>query len=147
MEATRGLVETVRARTVVGVLVVAVALVAAAPGSGAEARAKIRWHRCERQLPAALQCGELAVPLDYQHPRAAKIRLGFNRLRAQDRKHRVGSLIVNPGGPGGTGSDVVAVEAAGAGFWHPAPPPALGLVRVGPRGGRPRPPGGCVPAV
>src|SRR4051812_16685096 len=92
-----------------------------APGSGAEPRSKIRWHRCERQLPASLRCGEQAVPLDYRHPRAAKIRLGFNRLRAQDRNHRVGSLIVNPGGPGGTGSDVVAVEAAGAGLWHPAP--------------------------
>src|SRR4051794_1454056 len=147
MEATRGLVETVRARTVVGVLVVAVALVAAAPGSGAEARAKIRWHRCERQLPAPLQCGELAVPLDYQHPRAAKIRLGFNRLRAQDRKHRVGSLIVNPGGPGGTGSDVVAVEGGGAPFLHPAPHPRLCPIGGGPRGVGPRTPGGCVPAV
>src|SRR3954463_15911897 len=92
----------------------------AAPGSGAEPRSKIRWHRCERQLPASLRCGELAVPLDYRHPRAAKIRLGFNRLRAQDRQHQVRSMIANLRGPGGTGSDVVAVEAAGAGFWLPA---------------------------
>src|SRR4051812_44652151 len=69
-----------------------------APGSGAEPRSKIRWHRCERQLPASLRCGELAVRLDYCHPRAAKIRLGFNRLHAQERRRRVGSLIVNPGG-------------------------------------------------
>src|SRR3954462_2469 len=81
-----------------------------APGSGAEPRSKIRWHRCERQLPASLRCGELAVPLDYRHPRGAKIRPGYNRLRAQERRLRVGSLIVNPGGPGGAGSDVVALE-------------------------------------
>src|SRR3954467_6089575 len=86
----------------------------AAPGSGAEPRSKIRWHRCERQLPASLRCGELAVPLDYRHPRGAKIRLGFNRLRAQERRRRVGSLIVNPGGPGGAGSDLGALAAAGA---------------------------------
>src|SRR3954464_4229541 len=73
----------------------------AAPGSGAEPRSKIRWHRCERRLRASLGCGELAVPLDYRHPRAAMIRLGFNRLRAQDRKHRVGSLIATLGGRAG----------------------------------------------
>jgi pimeloyl-ACP methyl ester carboxylesterase len=119
---------------VAGMLVVAVGLVAAAPGSGAEPRGKIRWHRCDRHLPASLQCGELAVPLDYRHPRAAKIRLGFNRLRAQDRKHRVGSLIVNPGGPGGAGSDVVAVEAAGAGLWNPALHRRFDLIGMDPRG-------------
>src|SRR3954451_3456450 len=69
----------------------------AAPGSGAEPRSKIRWHRCERQLPASLRCGELAVPLDYRGGRGAKLRLGFNRPLAQERRHRVGSLIVNPG--------------------------------------------------
>ena len=106
----------------------------AAPGSGAEPRSKIRWHRCERQLPASLRCGELAVPLDYRHPRAAKIRLGFNRLRAQERRRRVGSLIVNPGGPGGAGSDVVALEAAGAGLWHPALHRRFDLIGMDPRG-------------
>src|SRR3954468_12183265 len=106
----------------------------AAPGLGAEPRSKIRWHRCERQLPASLRCGELAVPLDYRHPRGAKIRLGFNRLRAQDRRRRVGSLIVNPGGPGGAGSDVVALEAAGPGPWHPALGRRLDLIGMDPRG-------------
>jgi pimeloyl-ACP methyl ester carboxylesterase len=119
----------------------------AAPGSGAEPRSTIRWHRCERQLPASLRCGELAVPLDYRHPRAAKIRLGFNRLRAQDRKHRVGSLIVNPGGPGGTGSDVVAVEAAGAGLWHPALHRRFDLIGMDPRGVGLSTPVRCDPAV
>src|SRR3954464_13593270 len=105
----------------------------AAPGSGAEPRSKIRWHRCERQLPASLRCGELAVPLDYRHPRAAKIRLGFNRLRAQDPTSRVGSLIVNPGGPGGAGSDVEARDAAGAGLWHPALHHRFDLIGMDPR--------------
>src|SRR3954449_6538806 len=106
----------------------------AAPGSGAEPRSKIRWHRCERQLPASLRCGELAVPLDYRHPRGAQIRLGFNRVRAQERRRRVGSLIVNPGGPGGAGSDVVALEAAGAGLWHPALRRRFDLIGMDPRG-------------
>src|SRR3954451_14062262 len=98
METTRGLVGTARAWTVAGVLVIGVGVVVAAPGSSAEARGEIRWHHCGRHLPPALQRGKLAVPLDYRHPHAATIRLGFNRLRASERKHRVGSLIVNPGG-------------------------------------------------
>ena len=76
-------------------------------------RGAIQWHGCGPEFPSSVQCGELSVPLDYSHPHGAKITLGFNRLRAQDRAHRVGSLIVNPGGPGGAGSEVVALEAAG----------------------------------
>src|SRR5687767_13280952 len=70
------------------VLVVGLGLAAARPASAAEPRGTIRWHGCGPQVPSALRCGELAVPLDYHHPRGAKIRLGFNRLRAQDRKRR-----------------------------------------------------------
>src|SRR5215213_1195604 len=79
-------------------------LIGAAPGWAGET---IRWHGCGPEQPPNLQCGELAVPLDYDHPRGEKITLGFNRLPAQDTADRVGSLIVNPGGPGGAGSQVV----------------------------------------
>jgi len=147
METTRGLVGTARAWTVAGVLVIGVGVVVAAPGSSAEARGEIRWHHCGRQLPPALECGKLAVPLDYRHPHAATIRLGFNRLRASERKHRVGSLIVNPGGPGGTGSDVVAVEAAGAHLWHPALHRRFDLIGMDPRGVGLSTPVRCDPAV
>ncbi|HMJ34996.1 MAG TPA: alpha/beta hydrolase [Baekduia sp.] len=107
------------------------ALVSAAPGW---AKGTIQWHGCGRGQPASLQCGKLSVPLDYSHPRGAKITLGFNRLRAQDQTHRVGSLIVNPGGPGGPGSQVVAVEAAGRHLWHPALHQRFDLIGMDPRG-------------
>ena len=74
------------------------------------------------------------MPLDYHHPHGAKITLGFNRLRAADRAHRVGSLIVNPGGPGGGGSGVVAVEAAGRHLWNPALHERFDLIGMDPRG-------------
>ncbi len=76
-------------------------LLGAAPGW---AKGTIQWHGCGPGSPSNLQCGELSVPLDYDDPHGAKITLGFNRLPAQDRAHRVGSLVVNPGGPGGAGS-------------------------------------------
>jgi pimeloyl-ACP methyl ester carboxylesterase len=119
-------------------------LVTAAPG---EAKTTIRWHGCGAGGPASLQCGELRVPLDYSHPRGAKITLGFNRLRARDRAHRVGSLILNPGGPGGPGSAVVAIEAAGRHLWHPALHERFDLIGMDPRGTGRSTPVECDPAV
>jgi pimeloyl-ACP methyl ester carboxylesterase len=106
-------------------------LVGAAPGW---AKGAIRWHGCAADQPANLQCGELSVPLDYSHPDGAKITLGFNRLRAQDRAHRIGSLIFNPGGPGAGGSDFIAVEAAGGHLLHPALHERFDLIGMDPRG-------------
>jgi pimeloyl-ACP methyl ester carboxylesterase len=124
-------------------------LVGTGPASAAQraATAKIRWHGCGAKQPASLQCGSIAVPLDYRHPRRGKIRLGFNRLRAQDRAHRVGSLIVNPGGPGGAGSEVVAAEAGGAGLWNPQLHQRFDMIGMDPRGIGTSSPIRCDPAV
>jgi pimeloyl-ACP methyl ester carboxylesterase len=119
MPATRVLLGSYRTRGIaaVALAVCGLMLLGAAPGW---AKGRIAWHGCGAQQPANLRCGELSVPLDYDHPRGAKIKLGFNRLRAADPAHRVGSLIINPGGPGGAGSQFVAVEAAGRHLWNPA---------------------------
>ena len=121
--------------------VVALALPAGASGA-------IRWHSCGQGQPKSVQCGELSVPLDYAKPSGAKIRLGFNRLRASDRAHRVGSLVLNPGGPGGAGSEVVAAEAAGLHLWDPRLHRRFDLIGMDPRGIGPlSTPVRCDPAV
>jgi pimeloyl-ACP methyl ester carboxylesterase len=106
-------------------------LLGAAPGW---AKGTIQWHGCGPELPSNLQCGELSVPLDWGDPNGAKITLGFNRLPAGDPAHRVGSLIVNPGGPGGAGSSAVAVEAAGRHLWNPALHERFDMIGMDPRG-------------
>jgi len=106
-------------------------LLGAAPGW---AKGRIAWHGCGPEWPSNLQCGELSVPLDYHHPRGAKITLGFNRLPAADPAHRVGSLIINPGGPGGPGSFTIAVEAAGGHLWNPALHERFDMIGMDPRG-------------
>lgn len=58
---------------------------------------------------ASLQCAELTVPLSYDQPAGPTIELKVLRKQATDPANRIGSLVVNPGGPGGSG-----VEAAGA---------------------------------
>ena len=125
----------VRPRRLIGVVALGwlLVLTAAAPSWG-RPRGTIHWHGCGQGAPRNLQCGAIRVPLDYAHPGGRQIRLGFARLRASDRKHRVGSLIVNPGGPGGAGSQVVAVEAAGGHLWHPALHRRFDLIGMDPRG-------------
>jgi pimeloyl-ACP methyl ester carboxylesterase len=55
-----------------------------------------------------LQCARLTVPLNYAQPTGTTITVGVMRLRATDRSNRIGSLLVNPGGPGGSGMELVA---------------------------------------
>ena len=47
----------------------------------------------------------MRVPLDYDRPRGAKISLALARLPATDPARRIGSLFLNPGGPGASGVD------------------------------------------
>ncbi|MBO3130548.1 alpha/beta hydrolase [Dermatophilus congolensis] len=65
---------------------------------------KIAWKRCN----TGMQCGELAVPLDYKDEKKGTIDLAISRRPADDQKHKLGVLFVNPGGPGGS-----AVSAVG----------------------------------
>jgi pimeloyl-ACP methyl ester carboxylesterase len=71
---------------------------------------KIRWGRCEgEELPKDLQCGKVTVPLDYAHPGAGKLDLALARFRATGRSR--GSLLLNFGGPGGSGVSEFATGA------------------------------------
>jgi pimeloyl-ACP methyl ester carboxylesterase len=50
-------------------------------------------------------CGRLRVPLDYTDPDGEGIQLFLMRVRYGTQPGRIGSLLVNPGGPGGSGLD------------------------------------------
>jgi len=81
---------------------------AAAP---AATPAPIQWTRCSEQLPAELECAQMQVPLDYAAPGGETITLGLTRMQATDPDKRIGSLVINPGGPGSGGSEVLSVQA------------------------------------
>jgi pimeloyl-ACP methyl ester carboxylesterase len=49
------------------------------------------------------QCATMSVPLDYAHPSSGTVPLALIRAKAADTKHRIGSLVFNFGGPGGSG--------------------------------------------
>jgi len=71
----------------------------AAPATTTPAAA-IAWSSCSGH--PGWQCGTLQVPLDYAHP-GPTIGIALNRHPATDPSHRVGSLLINPGGPGASG--------------------------------------------
>jgi hypothetical protein len=100
------------------------ALVAGAPTAAAgPPAAAIRWQLCPtysddalrvqgirpermpeyRALLARLECGTVSVPLDYHHRQGRQISVAVTRLPATDQAHRLGSIALNPGGPGGSG--------------------------------------------
>jgi pimeloyl-ACP methyl ester carboxylesterase len=85
---------------------VAVVCVCAGAGAGGAAAGpgKIAWSKCYPQF-GPFQCGTVQVPLDYDNPNGATISLAVVRLPATDPAHRIGSLFLNPGGPGGSGVD------------------------------------------
>ena len=59
----------------------------------------------EKKLYAKpFECARLAVPLDYDDPEGQTMQVAVIRLPAHgDRGRRIGSLVLNPGGPGGSG--------------------------------------------
>jgi pimeloyl-ACP methyl ester carboxylesterase len=78
----------------------------------------LAWESCDNYgktdydrdaLKAAnLQCTHLTVPLDYAKPAGDTIKLGILRRPAKSRADRIGSLVVNPGGPGAAGLSTAA---------------------------------------
>ena len=56
----------------------------------------LRWATCRKTD----QCATAALPLDYNDPGGPKIRVALLRVPAKDPGHRLGSIFVNPGGPG-----------------------------------------------
>jgi pimeloyl-ACP methyl ester carboxylesterase len=70
-------------------------------------RQQVRWAACEGpDMPADLQCGKVTVPLDYARPQAGSLDLALARYRASGSSR--GSLLLNFGGPGGSGVDGLA---------------------------------------
>jgi len=59
---------------------------------------QIQWRNC-----GEADCTSFEVPLDYQDPEGDRVNLAMTKVRA--RGESIGSLFVNPGGPGGSAFD------------------------------------------
>jgi pimeloyl-ACP methyl ester carboxylesterase len=115
-------------------------LVPAAPAAAAPATTaapapagSIAWGPCDpaEEAPERVLCGTLDVPVDWRKPRGPKITLALAKLPAADPAQRIGSLLINPGGPGGSG--VSFAFAAGEAF-SPAIVNRFDIIGFDPRG-------------
>jgi pimeloyl-ACP methyl ester carboxylesterase len=61
------------------------------------------WSDCD----GGFECAELEVPLDHRNPRGREIRLAIARRPATDPDRRIGTLLLNPGGPGASAIDAI----------------------------------------
>ncbi|HVU73779.1 MAG TPA: alpha/beta hydrolase [Mycobacteriales bacterium] len=68
----------------------------------------MRWNDCG----GGYRCATLRVPVDYEKPMGRTIPLSLIELPSTDPAHRIGTLVVDPGGPGDSG--VGFLRAAGA---------------------------------
>lgn len=90
---------------------------------------KLKWRDCG--VPS-FQCATMKAPLDYDEPDGTEIKLAVARTKATGPGKRLGSLQVNPGGPGGSAIDYLQGYA---GIGYPAPVRArYDMVAMDPRG-------------
>lgn len=54
-----------------------------------------------------LRCAVLQVPRDHARPAAGTLRIAVARVRSGRQHDRIGSLVLNPGGPGASGVDLL----------------------------------------
>ncbi|MDX3100266.1 alpha/beta fold hydrolase [Nonomuraea angiospora] len=73
----------------------------AATAADDEGKRGITWGPCEEE--PTVECGTLAVPIDWSKPYGATVKLALARRKATDPSARIGSLLTNPGGPGNSG--------------------------------------------
>lgn len=85
----------------------------------------IAWTDCS----SGFQCGTLMVPLDYTHPNGRKISISVIRKPVTSGP-RIGSLLLNPGGPGVSGVTFLREAAAS----YTSPNRRFDLVSFDPRG-------------
>ena len=76
------------------------------PTTNAVSSNEIVWGKCLGDPAGKSECGELAVPFDYDNPTVGSFTLFLTRLPATDSVKKIGSMLVNPGGPGFGGSGV-----------------------------------------
>ncbi|MGN9756042.1 alpha/beta hydrolase [Streptomyces sp. SD31] len=92
-------------------------------------RQKLTWRSCGTP---GFQCATMKAPLDYAEPGAGDIKLAVARKKATGPGGRLGSLLVNPGGPGGS---AIAYLQQYAGIGYPLDVRArYDMVAVDPRG-------------
>ncbi|MEO6998765.1 MAG: alpha/beta hydrolase [Terracoccus sp.] len=74
-----------------------------APALAAFYTQTVAWSKCSGKTNHL--CATIEVPVDYAKPDGDRFGLALRKVSAADPSKRVGSLLINPGGPGASGLD------------------------------------------
>ncbi|OFE18846.1 alpha/beta hydrolase [Humibacillus sp. DSM 29435] len=74
-----------------------------APALSAFYTQPVSWSRCSDKTKH--QCATIAVPVDYAKPDGDRFELALRKVSAPNPSKQIGSLLINPGGPGGSGTE------------------------------------------
>jgi pimeloyl-ACP methyl ester carboxylesterase len=88
---------------------------------------KLGWYKCYE----IAECATTWLPVDYDKPKGAKTEVALLRVKAKDQRHKIGSLFLNPGGPGGSGTGIALASST---FLSPSLLNRFDIVGVDPRG-------------
>jgi pimeloyl-ACP methyl ester carboxylesterase len=66
----------------------------------------IEWNPCDGNTNTEVECGNIEVPFDYADPDQGSFVLFVKKHNAMSPANRIGSMMVNPGGPGFGGSSL-----------------------------------------
>ncbi|MGI8814538.1 MAG: alpha/beta hydrolase [Pseudonocardia sp.] len=104
---------------------------------------KLAWKGCAEFSPdpetqakfasPKLDCTYLEVPLDYAQPAGKTAQIAVLRQKATQQSQKIGSLVINPGGPGGSGIEA-AVTTVSPGIVGSPLEQRFDLVGFDPRG-------------
>ncbi|GIE78908.1 peptidase [Actinoplanes philippinensis] len=92
----------------------ALALTAAAlavPGAATAAAPSISWSACTETALLGFDCATYEVPLDHDRPGGPTTTIALSRRPADNPAQKIGTIFVNPGGPGGAGRGMVRSSA------------------------------------
>jgi pimeloyl-ACP methyl ester carboxylesterase len=113
--------------------------------SATAAAADIPWTTCANEAAAAFDCAAIEVPSDYDEPQGPTTTVAVTRLPALDQENRIGSVVVNFGGPGGSG--VSTLHGIGAGLFDASVRERFDIVSFDPRGIGQSDPTTCFPTL
>ena len=103
----------------------------------------IPWTTCANEDADAFDCATIQVPSDYDEPRGRTTNVAVTRLPARDQENRIGSVVVNFGGPGGPG--VSTLHLVGEAMFDASVRDRFDVVSFDPRGVGTSDPATCFP--
>jgi pimeloyl-ACP methyl ester carboxylesterase len=87
-------------------------------GTGSSQPTPLVWEACTQAnyptisqtvvdyFGSRMQCTRMTAPIDYRHPSHGHIEIALSKVAAAKPEEKIGSLFMNPGGPGGSGLSI-----------------------------------------